>query len=215
MKTKLARNSGFSLIEMMISFTVLAALMGAVGLSVLTGKKTYDQGMTVGALEAQARRTLDRIAGEFAGARRTSLNPNPIGISGTFACDFVTCVGFAGGGMVWSPVNSIRLQPSPSDANNGADNNSNGLVDECQIVLMRDVGGPNQQTIPLAGFVREYLEGETPDGADQNGNGLVDERGLSFSIADETLTIRLTLEALDPERRVITRSVETAIHVRN
>lgn len=212
---KNTHNHGFSLVELMISFTVLAALLGAAMTTVLRGKATYDQGMTIGALEAQARQTLDRIVVEFAGALRGSLNPNPVGANGTTTCDFRKCEGFAGGGMVQSTLNSVRLRPNPADPNDGIDNNSNGLVDECEVVLMRNVGAADQQTIPLAGFVREYLQGETPNGADENGNGLVDERGLCFSINNDTLTIRLTLEALDTERRVITRSVETAIHIRN
>ncbi len=217
MTKKYTLNRGFTLVEMMISFTVLAVMLGAVGATVLRGKATYDQGMTVGSLEAQARRTLDRIVSEFAGASRTSLNPNPAAtpLVGTSTCTFTTCVGFAGGGMVWSTPTSVRVQPSPADANDGIDNNSNGLVDECQVVLMRNVGAADEQTVALAGFVREFLQGETLNAADDNGNGLQDERGLSFSIVDDTLTIRLTLEALDSERRVITRSVETSVHVRN
>ncbi len=220
MKFHTTRRHGFTLIEMMISFTVLAALLGAVAATVLRGKATYEQGMTISKLEAQARQTLDRIAAEFTGARRTSLNPSAtiIGLNGSPTCDFVRAEGFAGGGIVWSTTNSVRLQATPGDPNDGVDNNSNGLIDECQIVLMRNVGTPDQQTVTLAGFVREYLEGETLNAADQNGNGLIDERGLVFSLADandDSLMIRLTLEALDSERRVITRSVETAVHVRN
>ncbi len=217
MTNKYTRNRGFTLVELLISFTVLAAVLSAVGVTVLRGQKTYDQGMTIGTLEAQARQALDRIAVEFAGAVRANLNPTPVNGSGTSTCNFRKCTGFGGGAMLWTP-NSVQLQPSPTDANDGIDNNSNGLIDECQVVLVRNVGAADEQTVTLAGFVREYFQGETLNGADENGNGLVDERGLSFSLTDATddsLTIRLTLEALDSERRVITRSVETAVHVRN
>jgi prepilin-type N-terminal cleavage/methylation domain-containing protein len=219
MKFHTTRRDGFTLIEMMISFTVLAALLGAVAATVMRGQATYEQGMTIGSLEARARQTLDRIAAEFTSAMRVPLVPSPVMVGGssTFTCSFQRCTGFAGGAMQWTPT-AVRLQASPSDPNDGVDNNSNGLVDECQIVLVRNAGAADEQTVALAGFVREYFEGETLNAADDNGNGLIDERGLSFSLVDaddDSLTIRLTLEALDTERRVITRSVETAIHVRN
>jgi prepilin-type N-terminal cleavage/methylation domain-containing protein len=217
MTNKYTRNRGFTLVELMISFTVLAAMLSAVAATVLRGKATYDQGMTVGTLESQARRTLDRISTEFTGARWSGLAPNAnlIGINGSPTCNFVTCVGFAAGGMVWSTPTTVRLQASPADANDGVDNNSNGLVDECQVELVRNVGAADEQVVVLAGLVREFLQGETVNAADDNGNTLSDERGLVFSLNGETLTIRLTLEALDTDRRVITRTVETAIHVRN
>lgn len=215
MKRTLTRSAGFTLVELTIAFTVLAAVLGAIGATVLTGKATYDQGMSIATLEAQARRTLDRIASEFAGAQRSSLNPNPVPAFGSSTLDFRVCTGFAGGAQQWTTTNSIRLRADPADPNDGLDNNSNGLVDECQIVLIRDVLGADPQTTVLSGHVREFLQGESVAGVDQNGNGLLGERGLSFSIVGDTLTIRLTLEALDEERRVITRSVETAVHVRN
>jgi hypothetical protein len=67
----------------------------------------------------------------------------------------------------------------------------------------------------LVNWVRELLEGELPNGLDDNGNGLIDESGLSFEIDGDTITIRLTLERFDAEGTLITRTVETAVTLKN
>ena len=105
----------------------------------------------------------------------------------------------------------------PGELDNGVDDNGNGLVDECRIEFQPDVVGDPGLVIGWGSFVREYLEGEIPNGVDDNGNGLVDERGLclTYDNASGVLTVRLTLERLDPLGRPLTRTVETAVQVRN
>jgi hypothetical protein len=125
--------------------------------------------------------------------------------------------GFGAGGLMLGPLRSIRLDYTQGEIDDGVDNNSNGLVDECRVVLVPDVGGAPGQAIGLAGFVREYLEGETQDDADENGNDLMDERGLCFDYDDVTqvLTISVTLERLTSQGTRVTGTAVTSVRLRN
>lgn len=212
-----------TLLETMLALIVFAIVMGAVGATVITGGGAFNQNLVSSSVEIRAQRMVDRIAAEIGNAGVASLSgPGadlfaPAGSSaGELAwIDFRQNDGYAGG-VTWGTNSRISLVYD--EANDGVDNNSNGLVDECRIVLTRDQGGPNEQEVRWGGFVREYLEGETPDLADENGNGLVDERGLSFDLdpATNTLTIRLTIEMVDIKlQRTMTRTVETAVQLRN
>jgi len=90
------------------------------------------------------------------------------------------------------------------------------MIDEKEIVLVRNAGLANQVESVLCGGVRELLHGETANMADDNGNGLIDEGGLSFAlVGNGTVTIRLTLVARDPHGLLVARTVESSVHMRN
>jgi type II secretory pathway pseudopilin PulG len=215
LKSKSGR-AGFTLIEVLIGCTVLAMLIGSLGAVLLSARGTYEQGLTTAALEARARRTVQRIATELTGAEASTLWPQPALQLGVATIQFRTCGGYAGGAQQWNPIERIELRPDPNDPDDGIDNDSDGSIDEQQIVLVRNFGQPDQIESVICGGVREYLQGETPNMADDNGNGLTDERGLSIvTDANGTLTIRVTLEGRDPHGFLVAQTVETAVHVRN
>ncbi|MFT7670332.1 MAG: hypothetical protein ACI8X5_003040 [Planctomycetota bacterium] len=211
------------MIETMIALVVFAIVMGAVGATVLTGGGAFNQNLVSSSAEIRAQRMVDRIVSEISNAGSGTLSgPGadlfvPTGSSAGEQAwiDFQQNEGYAGG-VTWGTNSRIAL--IYDEANDGVDNNSNGLIDECRVVLIRDQGGPSEQTVRWGGYVREYLQGETPDLADENGNGMVDERGLSFELdpITNTLTIRLTIELIDIKlQRPMTRTVETAVQLRN
>jgi type II secretory pathway pseudopilin PulG len=203
------------MIEMMISTVILAILLSAIGLTVLTGKQNFRQGVTEAVLESRARRALDRIVSELQGAQGSSITPNPLAPLGSSTLQFHVCTGYNGTAQVWGPWMMISRVADPRDPQDGIDNDSDGLVDEGRVVLTRDVGGANQQFTLVDGVTR-YLQGETAGVGDENGNGLTDEAGLSFvADANQTLTIRLSLAAMDPRGRQLIQTVQTAVHMRN
>jgi prepilin-type N-terminal cleavage/methylation domain-containing protein len=210
------RRGGFTLIEVMIGVTVMAMFLGAVGMVTLSARDVYEQGVSSASLEARARRAVQRIASELVAAEGLSVNPRPTGALGGTWFRYRTCTGMVGIVPQWSTTSRIQLRADPRDANDGVDNDSDGLIDEQQVVLVRDDGLGTETEAVICGNVRELLEGETTNLADDNGNGLTDEAGLSFFIdANNTLTIRLTLEARDPNNILVMRTVETSVHMRN
>lgn len=207
--------AAFSILELLIAMMILTMLLGVIGMTVMRGGGAFKQGVAASVVEGQARRAVDRIADEFSGARVASLAPVPAAPFGASTLDFDESAGYAAGLVIPGTTSRIALQSHPSDPDDGIDNNGNGLVDEGQIVLRRDVGLATETSVVLVPWVREFSQGETENGVDDNGNGLIDERGLSFEIVGQTLNIRVTLERLDPDQQPIVRTVETSVRLRN
>ena len=124
-------------------------------------------------------------------------------------------VGFAGGIILWGPDTQIVLEYDPNELDDGIDNDGDGLVDEGQVVWIENPGVPGERRVVLCRGVPEDLEGEIQNLLDDNGNGLIDERGFSLDVQGQVLTMRLTLQALDPAGRLLTKTVQSSVRIRN
>jgi len=124
-------------------------------------------------------------------------------------------VGVVGTTPVWSVPMLITLEYEVSEVNDGIDNDGDGLVDEGQVVLVRDVGAPNAVRTVLVRGVSELLQGEQANGADDNANGVVDERGFNIRRVGDLVSVRLSVEGVDDGGNLTVRTVETSFKVRN
>jgi hypothetical protein len=207
---------GFTLIEVGISLGILVVLLIAVGRVVLAGSRAFRAGSARNAVVMKARRALDRIADELTMAGLGNMTPVPTFPNYCSGLDVSTPTGLVGGTVQFGSVTRILLRPDPADPVNGADDDGDGLVDEGFVECTKDVGLPSQRTVVLCDDVALFAEGEVGgNGLDDNGNGLADERGLSFVLTSERLTIGLTVVGLDAEQRVIRQTVGTSIKIRN
>jgi hypothetical protein len=178
-------------------------------------------------VEVQARRALDRIAGDLLSASAASVSvdelaPPPPADVITWL-DYRPVTGFAGG-MLTDNLRRLRLVLHPGEVDDGIDNNGNGLVDECRLELQTDVlgGGP---VVGLLAHVRRLAEGELPNGLDDNGDGRVDEPGFlaiweppSAGVAGERggrLRLQLSMERTVAGGRRVVRTVSTTVRVRS
>jgi hypothetical protein len=207
---------GLTMVEVLFVAIIVSMLIGAIGLTVRQGSGAYTQGVTSADVEAGARRLVERVARDLVDASRNSLDiSNPE--AGLTWMTYQRCQGYDAGGMLLTPLRRLQLVLQPGELNNGLDDNRNGLVDECRVELRPDVLGEPDLTVGWGGYVRECLEGELDNGIDDNGNGLADEPGLLL-LLDEVhgiVTVRLTLERLDSLGRPLTRTIETAVQIRN
>jgi len=211
-----ASRGGFSLLEVVLALALTATLVGAMVSMGGSSTRLVETGLTRAQLEAQIARTLQRVARDLSCARAGSFDPLPETPLWQDAFDFDEPRGFraADGRITWSSAR-IVLELEDGEVDDGVDNNGNGLVDERRLVALRDAGGPDEQRVVLTRWVREYLEGEEGNGLDDDGNGLTDERGFCMERRGEELVLHLTLEILDREGRVVTRSLETSVWPRN
>jgi len=214
MRTPSRRKRGFTLLETAISLTLVIVVLWALAVSSFSASNAYRVGMASAALSMQAHRALEFITRELAQAERATI-PNSDPIFGCSAAPYRLCRGANGLVPLWGPMCSVGLQLEAGEVDDGLDNNRNGLIDEQALVWTLNVGLPEQQQIIESHWIREYLEGEIPNGADDNGNGLIDERGLTFETHGDVIDVQLTLEALDPQGRVVTRTVRGSVRVRN
>lgn len=207
--------AGLTLVEMLVAASVLGLMLGAIATTLHRGDAAYRAGVSAAVVDTDCRRMLDRLASEFRDADRSSLNPNPTSTFWTSTIDFARVSGVAAGAAVLGPTRRLQLALEVGELDNGVDDNGNGLIDERRLVLVPDVGTPGESVV-IGKYVRERAEGELVNGLDDNANGISDEAGLWFlHDGNGTLTIGVTIERLDTERRLITRSLRTAVRMRN
>jgi hypothetical protein len=218
---------GASLVEILISVTVVLLLLGLVAESVSTSRGAYGQGMSSAAVEALARRTVDALAMRFTGASASSVridDPAPPPAANVITwIDWQTVEGYAGGALL-APRSRLQLELHPGELDDGLDNNGDGMVDECRLVFVPDVVGGGA-AVGLAGFVTRYGEGELGNGVDDDGDGAVDEPGLGLAwdpvepgaTGDRggRLQLQLTLERASGAQTRIQRTVGTSVRVRS
>lgn len=210
-----ASRAGFSLVELLLAVALLSIVLASTAIVSSTGYRTYRASSAQSSAESRARRGLDRAATELRRAVADTV-PNPGGNLGMDLVEFRQAVGIDGtGNLQLGPLMRLALELDAGEPANGLDDDGDGLVDEGELVLTRDVGGPAQTRVVLVRPVRALLEGEATNLADDNGNGLVDERGFCVERVGELLTLRLTIEDFEPSGRRILRTVETSIRLRN
>jgi type II secretory pathway pseudopilin PulG len=209
--------NGYTLVELSISAIVMTVLFGAVAFAMVRANGAYQQDVTSSTVNTQAQRLLERIANEFLDASHSSIKITPVTPNHESWIEYTRPNGFAGTAVTFGPKRRLVLRYSTTDSDNGVDDNSNGLVDECTVALIPDVLGDPTNEIALGSGVSEYLEGELPNLADDNGNGLDDERGLcaTYDATSSTLTLRLTIERVGPGGVRLARTAQTSIRLRN
>lgn len=209
--------AGFSLVEMVIVLGLAVTVVASVALVEQANTRAYTTGMLSADLEARTAATMGRLVEELSTAGRETLVPAPQPEVGGHVLSYLQATGAVGNEVIWSGLRRIELQYEIGELNDGLDNNGNGLVDEGRVVLIEDVGGPDERRHVLSRWVREYLEGEEGNGLDDNGNGLVDERGFVYEGIGESLILRVTLERPQPDGggRLLTRSANTCVRPRN
>jgi type II secretory pathway pseudopilin PulG len=191
-------SAGFTLLETVISIGLVALVVTNIVMAMDSSTKAYEAGASRVEIEDQARRTLDRIALAVMGSSREGLAPGQEFPLDTHALTYQLNLGYQDGEVVWSDPERIQREEQAA-----------------QITWSRNPGDPDEQSVVWTKWVREYMQDEVFNGVDDNGNGLVDEKGLSFTIEEDLVTIRLTLEKAGPDGNPITVLLETQVDVRN
>jgi prepilin-type N-terminal cleavage/methylation domain-containing protein len=206
-----ARRRGLTLIEMMVTLTILSIVGIAVYLVTRSSAEAYQSASMAQDVESAGRRTTARIKDYLRSAGATTVSPASASPFSSTQIDFQRAID--GGG--WGDPERIQLQLMAFEKDDGDDDNGNGLVDEGRIVWIQNPGAGNERSVVLCNGIREYLEGEQPNGKDDNGNGLVDERGLCFAFEDGRVVVRFTIERVDLEGESYNRTFEATIAFRN
>ncbi len=212
------RRSGMTMIEIMVSTAVLSLVLLTVALVTKTGNGVFRTTQARDALRQRTQTVLDRIADAVSTASKATFAAAPTAPFGSATLDFRTPTGIAGSVISWSTTNRIAYQATALHSGHEQEHESGHaqpLQNDGEIVLTRNVGAAGSVSTVLATHVADYLEGETANGKDDNGNGLIDERGLSFVLTGDQLTIRVTLADLDSDGRAVWVSSQTEVRLRN
>jgi prepilin-type N-terminal cleavage/methylation domain-containing protein len=215
MRRASAARAGFTMLELLISVVLLSLVLASTAMVSSSGYRTYRASSAQSLAESHARRALERAVNELRSATADSV-PDPGGNLGMDTLTFRQAIGVDGGGnLQLGGLMRLAVELDPAELANGLDDDDDGLADEGELVLTRDVGGPGELRVVLARPVRALLEGEATNLADDNGNGLVDERGFCVQRVGRLLTLRLSIEDFEDSGRRILRTVESSIRLRN
>jgi type II secretory pathway pseudopilin PulG len=191
--------AAFTLLEMIISLGLVALVVTNIVLAMRSSTQAYEVGSSRVEVEDQARRTLDKIALAVMGSSREGLAPGQLHPLHTPSLTYQLILGYEDGEAVWSDPERIEREQQAA-----------------QITWSKNPGVAGEQRVVWTKWVRDYMAGEIGGNLiDDNENGLIDERGLSFTIEEDLVTIRLTLEKVAPDGTRVTVPVETQVNVRN
>lgn len=189
---------GWTLLEALLAVSLLGILIYK-GATVLDSAQQSSETSTAEiVVEERSQIVLERIARAIMSSSRESLAPTSEAPLSTDQLRFQMNLGIEDGAVVWSPPETIGLE---------------SLDNELYWTKVPEAG-PEQRVV-LTKLVRPYLEGELPNGMDDNRNGLIDEKGLSFVVDRNAVHIRLTLERVDANGKLVTSTVETTVTCRN
>lgn len=212
-----AGERGFTMLEVAIATAVLSTVFMIVFRTIGAAQDLNGATLVRADLEVRARIALERMVSELRDSGVSQLSPQPTPPLGASALTFRRATGWSGSTIIWEPSpRRIEWRSSPGEiADDGKDNNGNGLIDEGQVIFTSSYGTAQAVETVLADRVSRLALGEVADGVDNNGDGLVDERGLSFSLTGKLLTIQLSLENLDQKGNLVKVQLTTMVLLRN
>lgn len=207
-----SRKSGFTLLEVVIAASMLGAVLLAGALISRQGLQVLESTNHETKVGDKVRKGADRILRELENTNAIVPTPDP-----AFVSDFVftSVTGVLNGAPVTSDPNRLFWRLRAGEVDDGLDNNGDGLIDEGEVVYVRNLGTPTERTVVLVRGVPELLEGETLNGADDNGNGLIDEPGFCVVMEEELLVMRLTAASSAFSGRTTFRTIESGIRLRD
>lgn len=206
---------GYTLIELMVSMSLLTSLVISVFLVTQRSSDAFRTGAVAAELQSNSVRALRRVADRIQTSTEGRLTPRLVSPFSSPSVEFQRPIGFDGETVVWGDAESIAFELDPLEADDGIDNDGDGLVDEGRIVWTENPGDPASRTVRWVSNVRRYLEGELPNNLDDNGNGLVDEAGFAISVQGAIVTIWLTLERVESGSSTLIHTSQTSVRLRN
>lgn len=198
-KAKTTRgNSGFTLLELMITLTLIGLVTGNLYSILGQSSDALSQKTYLHDTEVQARRTLDRITQALLGASQGTLYTTPQAPFSSSALNFESNLGVENGEVIWSDPERVNL-----------------LIQNGQVIWAENPGTKDELSVVWSKWVPALLEGELLSGEDDNDNGLIDEGGLSFELAGNSVIVRLTIEKTSPNGQSFSKTLESVVTCRN
>lgn len=201
------RARGVTLLEFLIALAILEVLVSAVYLLLFAATSEAVDTQVAADLELHSARIASEIEADLREARGVSLPPD-----GTYSS--LTFAGVAGyspappPGVIPECCISWSLSPAdPSDPPNSSDDNADGLVDESRIVRSDTFSG-----LPA----RSTTDRATGSGLRFTLTRLPGQNGVPGDSDDRILVeVRVTLQGVAHDGRLLTRSSSRIVSVRN
>ncbi len=209
-----SRQGGFTLIEMAISLVLMSVIGGVFFLTAESTSSAFRTGVAVADLDARALRALERVCEGLKSSSADLVTPQAQSPFSGDTIEYQRGLGTdAAGNALWGPLERLELEYDEAD--DGLDDDGDGLIDECRLVWTENPGTAAERKTVVCNDVSEYLEGETFDAADENQNALIDERGFALDFSGNSVTVRLTLLDRDKKGHRLNCTVQRTVAFRN
>ena len=208
------RTAGLSVIETSVSLVLVVAGLGVAGRTAMRIQSARQEVAATDSVDRRLDGAMDRVLESLDNVASASIANDLSLPGGSSTITFKDKTGWSGSTSVLGVATTIAWESDPADPVNGVDDDKDGVVDQGDVVLTRDVGGKLSKSVLVTGVTR-YLQGETANSKDDNGNGLVDEGGLCFTRAGDKLTVLLTVARRSAGKAMVTRTLSGAVRVQN
>jgi hypothetical protein len=210
-------SGGMTLVEVVLGLTLFATFASSVFLAVDLSSSSYRTETVAARLDSQARKVLDGLSERLRETDFETITPAPLAAPASAdTIDFQRARGFAGGVTQWGPTERLAFEYETGEADDGLDNDGDGLIDEGRLVWLENPETAAERRTVLCSHVSESLEDELPgNGIDDNGNGLIDERGFCLAFVGDRVVVRISLEERDRVGRPIRHTSSRTVTPRN
>lgn len=201
-----ARNSGFTLLELMIALTIMALVAVNVMMVMKTGGSAVRNSSFLSMLDDDVNLTLDRVKLAVMASTADNVEPRFEAPLSSSEITYSISLGVQGGEEVTSDPERIRWE------NAGP---AGGRVTWTQ---NPELAG--EHTIVWSNWVPSLYQGELANGNDDNENNLNDETGLAFEVMQQAANelevyIHLTIERTGPDGKEVPASRRVNVTCRN
>ncbi|MFT5052545.1 MAG: prepilin-type N-terminal cleavage/methylation domain-containing protein [Chlamydiales bacterium] len=193
-----ASRSGMTLVEIMISVTILSLVGMSLQTIVNVLGNSYTSGIRRIALDTSGARTMLELIGALRMSERSSLSALPAAPFSATSVTFRRTDRVVDGLTEWIDPERIVYDPAIGEVH-----------------WIEYPGLPEELVTHRCRGIAPMLEGEIANGVDDNGNGLIDEPGFCLDLEDDVLTARFTLQGTDAQGRLTQRTWTRSIECRN
>ena len=183
---------GLTLFETAIGSALFAIGLLAAFQTVGRTTHAYESSSSRVVAEARLIAALERVQEILDSVIGDSLPLDSGDVLGSSDLIFREMIGADSGVAQEGPLMRLFSRLEPSEVPNGLDDDGDGLVDELELVFVRDADAGFPEEILLGGL-RPLAAGELPDLIDNDDDGLIDEPG--FVIRREADSLRIHLSA--------------------
>ena len=186
--------AAFTLVEVAVALGLASVTLGMVSLLTRASGDLARESMSQAKVEADLMSALGRVVQELRVSSLDSIDPVLDENGANFATDIeylrVTSTDEDGGDFTAQA--RLWLDYDLRETDDGVDEDGDGLIDECRLLLTVTSDSGDEHTVTLMGGIAEYAPGEVGNGLDDDGDGFADERGLIFYRDGETIITSLT-----------------------
>ncbi len=196
--TRRSKTAGFTLVEVLISLTILALASVNIAMVLRAGNAAAATGTLMATVSNELNQTVDRIALALMGADAAALDgPQLKPLSSEFV-RFQACLGVEEGAVVHGPLEEIGWVPTTSDSGRILWRQNPEAADERRVVWT--------SAVPTS-----YMNEVAHNGVDDNGNSIEDEAGLAFTMDGPRVDIHVTIERVGHDGKA--RPVQRTQHI--